>query len=115
MIEPIIKLDSMETILNKISDIIEAYESGNLIHLEELRSMLRELSSTYYFLTKHNIEAFQNHNKLMYNHKGSVASGLIFADLKVPELRLTRKILYATDRVLNSMRSEIAILRAGIQ
>ena len=101
----------MEKILNKISDIIEAYESGELIHLEELRAMLRELSSAYYFLTKHNIEAFQNHNAVQYKHKGSVAAGLILANEQVPELRITRKILFASSKVIDAMRSEISILK----
>ena len=101
----------METILSKISEIIDKYESGAFISLDNLRVMLRELSSNYYYLTKHNIEFFENHNAVQYRHKGSVSAGLILANEQVPELRITRKILLATDRVLNSMRSEIAILR----
>jgi len=101
----------MNTILSKISEIIIKYESGQYISLDNLRVMLRELSSNYYYLTKHNIEFFENHNAVQYRHKGSVSAGLILANEQVPELRITRKILLATDRVLNSMRSEIAILR----
>ena len=101
----------MESILSKISEIIDKYESGQYISLDNLRVMLRELSSNYYYLTKHNIEFFEQHNAVQYKHKGSVSAGLILANEQVPELRITRKILLATDRVLNSMRSEIAILR----
>ena len=101
----------MEQILSKISEIIDKYESGQYISLDNLRVMLRELSSNYYYLTKHNIEFFEQHNAVQYRHKGAVSAGLILANEQVPELRITRKILLATDRVLNSMRSEIAILR----
>ena len=101
----------MDTILSKISNIIDKYESGTFISLDNLRVMLRELSSNYYYLTKHNIDYFEQHNAVQYKHKGSVSAGLILANEQVPEIRITRKILLATDRVLNSMRSEIAILR----
>jgi len=101
----------MNNILSKISEIIDKYESGQYISLDNLRVMLRELSSNYYYLTKYNIEYFEQHNAVQYKHKGSVSAGLILANEQVPELRITRKILLATDRVLNSMRSEIAILR----
>lgn len=101
----------MEKILNKITDLIETYESGTWQSVENLRIMLRELSSNYYFLTKHNLEAFERHNAVQYLHKGSVASGLILANEQVPELRITRKILYATSRVLDSIRSELSIIK----
>ena len=102
----------MESILSKISEIIDRYESGEYITLDNLRVMLRELSSNYYYLTKYNIEYFEQHNAVQYKNKKSVAYGIILANEQVPEIRITRKILLATDRVLNSMRSEIAILRS---
>ena len=101
----------MEKILTKINDLIDTYESGVWISADNLRVMLRELSSNYYYLTKYNIEVFQNHNAIQYKHKGSVSSGLILANEQVPELRMTRKILFATSKVMDSMRSEIGILR----
>jgi len=101
----------MEKILNKISDIIERYESGEWVSVENLRIMLRELSSNYYFLTKYNIEAFNLHNACQYKHKGSVSAGLILANEQEPSLRLTRKILFATSKVIDAMRSEIGILK----
>ena len=101
----------MDKILQNITEIIDRYESGEYLTLDILRTMLRELSSAYYFLTKHNIESFNLHNAVQYKHKGSVSAGLILANEQVPELRLTRKILYATSKVIDAMRSEIAILR----
>ena len=101
----------MENILSKITFLIEKYESGEWQSVETLRLMLRELSSNYYFLTKHNIEYFNAHNAVQYKHKGSVSAGLILANEQVPELRLTRKILYSTSKVLDSMRSELSIIK----
>ena len=101
----------MNEILSKITDIIETYESGAWQTSDKLRAMLRELSSNHYYLTKINIEAYNQHNAVRFNHVGSVASGLVLADEKVPELRMTRKILDAVDHVLWSMRSELSIIK----
>lgn len=101
----------MEDILKKISDIIETYESGTWQSAENLRVMLRELSANYYFLTKINIESFNKHNAVQYDYKGSVAAGLIFANLLVPELRMTRKILFATSKCVDAIRSELSIIK----
>jgi len=101
----------METILNKITDIIETYESGAWVSAENLRVMLRELSANNYYLTKHNIEAGQEHNTIMYNFKGSVSAGKILADKEVPQLRMTRKILEASKQVVLSMQQELSIIK----
>ena len=73
--------------------------------------MLRELSSNCYFLTKHNIEAGVNYNRVQYNFKGSVAAGKILAEEKVPELRMTRKLLFQANKVTDSIRSELSIIK----
>jgi len=101
----------MEKILNDISNTIETYESGAWQSVENLRVMLRELSSNYYFLTRHNIEAFQDWNSVVHNFKGSISAGQSLADVQVPELRLTRKILTATSKVIDAMRSELSIIK----
>jgi hypothetical protein len=101
----------MNEILTKISNIIAIYESGEWITEDKLRVMQRELTSNIFFMTKHNIEYFQNHNAIQYKHKGSVSSGLILANEQVPELRMLRKIESAANNVVNSMRSEITSLR----
>ena|SRR5690606_6240394 len=101
----------LEDILTKISSLIETYEGGEWQSTDSLRIMLRELSANYYYLTKHNIEAFQNHNAVQYKHKGSVSAGLILANEQVPELRMIRKIMEAAQHVIWSMRSELSILK----
>ena len=87
------------------------YESGAWVSSENLRAMLRELSSNYYHLTRFNIEYFQKYNAVQYKHKGSVSSGKILAEEQVPELRLLRKIMEATENVIWSIRSEISIIK----
>ena len=101
----------MEEVLEKISALIDTYEGGEWHSKDSLRQMLRELSSCNYHLSKHNIEAYQEHNKIQFKHSGSVASGKIIADEKVPELRMMRKIMEAIDHVMWSMRSELSIIK----
>jgi len=101
----------MDKVLEETSLIITMYESGAWVSSENLRAMLRELSSNYYHLTRFNIEYFQKYNAVQYKHKGSVSSGKILAEEQVPELRLLRKIMEATDNVIWSIRSEISILK----
>ena len=100
----------MDQILNKISDLIETYESGAWQSSEDLRKMLRELTSNIYFLTKYNIEYHEKHNAVQYKHKGSVASGLILANEQYPELRMLRKIMEAANNVSRSMTMELSII-----
>jgi len=101
----------MEEILQKITNLIETYESGVWVSAENLRVMLRELTANNYYLTKHNIEYFQKYNAIQYKHKGSVSSGKVLAEEQVPELRMIRKIMEATDNVIWSMRSELSIIK----
>ena len=83
----------MEAILQKITNLIETYESGVWVSAENLRVMLRELTANNYYLTKYNIEYFQKYNAIQYKHKGSVSSGKVLAEEQVPELRMIRKII----------------------
>lgn len=101
----------MEKILGKITDLVETYESGAWQSVDNLRVMHRELTANYYYLTKHNIEYFKRFNEIQYKHKGSVAAGKILAEEQVPELRMLRKIMEATQHVLWAMRSEISIIK----
>ena len=101
----------MEAILSKITEIIETYESGAWQSVDNLRVLLRNLTTCNYHLTKHNIEYFQKYNEVQYRHKGSVSAGKILAEEQVPELRMARKIMEATDNVIWSMRSELSIIK----
>lgn len=101
----------MNDILDKISDIITRYESGQWETSENLRILLRELTSNIYFLSKFNIEFHEKHNAVQYKHKGSVSSGLILANEQYPELRMLRKITEAANNVKSSMIMELSIIK----
>jgi len=97
----------MFEILSKITELITEYESGKWISADKLRVMQRQLSTSIYHLTKHNIEAFNQWNGIVYNETTSNTKAVTKADYEVPELRMTRKILEAAKGVSISMNSEL--------
>lgn len=101
----------METILVTITEIIVKYESGEWQSADNLRLLLRELTSNIYYLTKYNIEYHEKHNAVQYKHKGSVSGGLILANEQYPELRMLRKIIESANNVTRSMTMELSILK----
>ena len=101
----------MDDILISVNELINEYESNSWKTLEKLRIMHRKLVFLNHQLVGYNVEFFREYNAIQYNHKGSVSSGKIIADEKVPELRISRKIMDSIDNVLWSMRSEISSLK----
>lgn len=103
---------SLEESLEKVGVIIDTYESGVWKDEEGLIIILRDLSIHNYHLSKHNIEAYQRFNSIVFNRGSkSVASAKVEADEKVPELRMLRKIMDAVNQVIWSIRSEISIIK----
>ncbi len=102
---------NLDTLQNKIVTNIDLYRSGAYLNLDSLREVYRELRFCHYQLTALNIEAFRSYNSILYNFNGSVARGEIEANEKVPELRMTRRLLIAVKIELDALRSELSILK----
>ncbi len=101
----------MEEILLKIDSIITLYNSGAYMTKDKLVVANRELTSNIYFLTKHNIQAFNEFNSIIYNSTSSVAKATSEAHQKVPQLRMTRKILDACKGVSIALNNELQIMK----
>jgi hypothetical protein len=101
----------MDKILQKITELITEYESGKWISADNLRVMQRQLSTNIYYLTQHNIDAFNEWNGIVYNETTSNAKAVTKADFEVPQLRMSRKILEAARGVSIAMNSELSILK----
>nr|WP_299488655.1 hypothetical protein [uncultured Allomuricauda sp.] len=101
----------LKQILNELVSSVEEYECGAWLKKENLILIQRSLSSNVYYLTQHNIEAFQEWNTLVHKHNGSNAAGQTLANEKVPELRMTRKILDAAKNVQIAISNELGIMK----
>lgn len=101
----------MDKILEKISNIISTYESGEWQSIDKLRKNLRELSACHYHLTKHKIIYKNKHNEIEYKNKKSLGYGKLLAHEQCPELYECRYILKAAQNVIQSIIMEISIIK----
>lgn len=93
--------------LQKITDIIDTYESGCF---KDLHVMQRELSCAMYKVTLLQIQANRDWNEVYHNsnHKTSAAKTKE-ADKEVEELYLYRKVLEAAKNVQISISQELKL------
>jgi hypothetical protein len=99
----------MIDILNKITESIKDYENGEW-QLDKLIKIRKDLSVNLYFLSVENGYAFQRWNTIIYNSKDSVARATVEANEKVPELRMSRKIIETGRGVNIALSSDINAL-----
>ena len=97
----------MNEILKKISDIVEAYETGQY---KDLHVMHRQLNCNIFFLSKEQVKYNVLWNQEYYKHKSTVnAVKARHADITVPELYLCRKIIDTAKGVSIAMGYEIKL------
>lgn len=103
----------MQETLNKTSELIARYRSGEWLTVDKLRELLRELSICHYELTSVNIDAYNDWTAIIYNRNKnvSVASAKVKADMLHPELRETRKIMESVKYVIMSIQQELSIAK----
>jgi hypothetical protein len=95
----------MEEILNKITSLIETYESGAY---KDLYLMHRELTCNMFYLSKEQVDAHQKWNRHYYNSKEKTnAAKERDCDREVPELYLCRKIMETAKGVAIAMGYEL--------
>ena len=97
----------MTEILEKISSIIETYESGAF---KDLHVMHRELTCNMYYLSQEQVKAHQQWNKTYYNSQEKTNAGKEReADKLNPSLYLCRKIMETAKGVSIAMGYEIKL------
>jgi hypothetical protein len=103
----------LEEVLIEIDKIITTHKSGEWLSIDKLVLLNRDLSFYNYLITKVNIESYDDWNKLIYNRdvSESVAAAKVRADVKHPELRITRKIMEAIEKTMFTMQQELSILK----
>lgn len=101
----------MLEVLETITKIVEAYNSGQYNTPESLRKMQRKLTSNIYFLTTHQVEYRGKWLEEYHKHSGTNAAAERQADRKFPELYLCRKIIESAKGVSISMGYELGIMK----
>jgi len=101
----------MIEVLETITKVVDAYNSGQFNTTEQLRKMQRVLTSNIYYLTKHQIEFREKWLEEYHTHKGTNAAAERQADRKFPELYLCRKIIESAKGVSISMGYELGIMK----
>ena len=107
-------MDEYESILASLTNAVDEYDSSTYLTIEKLTTLLKTLSRGIYHLTVIHTQAGTAHNEVQHNFTGSAARGLIEADHKVPEYRISRKILDACNRVQSAMIMVLSILKKEI-
>jgi len=101
------KILNVDKILEKISSIIETYESGSF---KDLHVMHRELTANMFYLSQEQVKAHQEWNATYYNSKEKTnAAKERECDKLVPELYLCRKIMETAKGVSIAMGYEIKL------
>jgi hypothetical protein len=97
----------MDKILNKISSIVETYESGSF---KDLHIMHRELVCNMYYLSQIQVQAHVKHNRYYYLSKEKTnAAKERECDKLVPELYMCRKVMDAAKGVSIAIGYEIKL------
>ena len=92
-------------VLEKITDIVETYESGSY---RDLEVMHRELTCNMFYLSKHQVDYNVKWNQEYYNHNSTVnAVKERHAEKEVPELYMCRKIMETAKGVSIAIGYEI--------
>lgn len=95
----------MDKILDKITGIIETYESGAF---KDLHVMHRELTCNMFYLSKEQVSYNVKWNSEYYKHNSTVnAVKERHANKEVPELYMIRKIMESAKGVSIAMGYEI--------
>lgn len=97
----------MDKILQKITSIVETYESGMF---KDLHVMHRELTCNIFYLSNEQVKARNEWLKVYYNSKETTNAGKEReADKTVPELYMCRKILETAKGVSISIGYELKL------
>ncbi len=104
----------MEETLNRITEIIEEFNSSNNHNPQGLLDMGRNLSSNLFFLEKFRIEAHLNYETVIYSLKNQdwkINAAINEAKIKVPELYMLRRTMESAESVLGMIRTEISWIK----
>lgn len=110
----------MEKLLLRISSSVQRYrDMGEELvfdDIQELSTIMKNLSSDLFFLEKHRDDASRKYNQILFAntnspHNMSVNKAEILANEQCPELYMLRRIMTSGYKCLDSVRSHISALK----
>lgn len=105
----------MQELLDKITKIIEDYNSNSDHHPEALLNMGRNLSSSLFFLEKHRAEKHKAFEATIYSLKMQgqrINAATNEANVKHPELYMLRRFMESAEKVQIQMSIELKWMHA---
>jgi hypothetical protein len=101
-------MDNFQAVLDKISEIVQRYDSPEILQDEKLKDMHRHLSANLYFLNEHRI-AFKKSWDAYYSQskEGTNAAKERYADRMCPERYMARRLFDAGENVLISINNQL--------
>lgn len=102
----------LEEILNKINSAVEKYHHLELKMVSDQSEILRDLTTSLFFLESHRVEAYEKwHEAYNLSSEKTNAGKQRDADFQVQELYMIRRIMTGAYKVVDSIRSTISVNR----
>lgn len=97
--------------LNRYNTIVDTYDSLSFDDKIATAELMKDMAVTLSYLTMNRIDMQRNWNREVFLFQGTNAAAERFADEKVPELYKLRRIHEAGKAILDTMRSQISLLK----
>ena len=108
-------MKNFEKELENLAMYIQAYEDTSLDDGEALNELLKKITSTLFYLQNQQAIFKNKYDIMIYelttDKKMTVARAVNFADVKIPENYLLRKVVEAGIRCQDSIRTHISYIK----
>lgn len=102
---------SLEEALATYNEIIDRYEKIAFYDVSATSHAMKDLAVCLSYLTMHRIKYQKEWNAAVFNFEGTNAAGEKHANEKVPALYKLRRIHEAGKSILDTMRTQISLLK----
>lgn len=104
----------LQSILDRIETSKDKYDQCQISFVSDQSEILRDLSSAYYDLTEHLIEEKERSRSFYFQSTASShAAKEREVDMKCPELYHIRKVMEATEKLIDCVRSTLSKAKNG--
>jgi len=107
----------MEELINRITKIVEDYNSSSDHHPQGLLDMGRNLTTSLFLLEKFRAEKHKSFEATVYSEKmnnQSVSSAINTANVKHPELYMLRRLMESAEKVSIQINTELKWMHAEL-